>query len=278
MKTCTIPSRNATIAYDEAGSGLPVVLLHAFPLDREMWRPQLDALADIARVFVIDLPGFGASTSGEPFGVENAADVVADFLDAVGVKGRAVVGGLSMGGYVALAFARRHSEKLAGLILADTKAEPDDDTARANREKSIALAREKGAAGLFDQMLPKMLCDATRDKLPDVVEVARKIASRQTVPGVTAGLAALRDRPDATPALGNISANTLILVGEHDTITPALNAASLAANIWGSKVVTVPNAAHLSNMENPEAFNVSLREFLLNIHQTKENPSRPAGG
>ena len=276
MKTCNLPARGTTIAYDEVGSGLPVVLLHAFPLDREMWRPQLDALADLARVFAIDLPGFGASTSGETFAVDNAADVVADFLDAVGVKGRAVVGGLSMGGYVALAFARRHPEKLGGLILADTKAEPDDDTARAGREKSIALTREKGVAGLLDQMLPKMLCDDTRETKPDVLEVVRTMAGRQTVPGVTAALAALRDRPDATPALGNVSANTLILVGEHDTITPPLAAASLAANIWGSKVVTVLGAAHLSNLENPEAFNASVREFLANVHQTKVNPSRPA--
>jgi len=276
MKTCEIPSRKATIAYDEAGSGLPVVLLHAFPLDREMWRPQLDALSDIARGFAFDFPGFGGSKSEKTFAVEDAGDLVADFLNAVGVKGRAVVGGLSMGGYVALAFARRHPEKLAGLILADTKAEADDDTGRANREKSIATAREKGVAALFDGMLPKMLCDDTRETKPGVVKVVRTIAERQKVEGVTAALTALRDRPDATAALGNVSANTLILVGEHDTITSPLAAASLGANIWGSKVVTVPGAAHLSNLENAEVFNVALREFLSNVHQTKVNPSRPA--
>jgi len=181
-----------------------------------------------------------------------------------------------MGGYVALAFARRHPEKLAGLILADTKAETDDDTGRANREKSIALTREQGVPALLEGMLPKMLCDDTRETKPGVVKVVRAIAGRQSEEGVTAALAALRDRPDATPALGNVSANTLILVGEHDTITPPLAAASLGANIWGSKIVTVPGAAHLSNLENPEAFNVALREFLANVHQTKVNPSRPA--
>ena len=275
MKTCELPARGATLAYDEAGSGLPVVLLHAFPLDREMWRGQLDALADVARVFAFDFPGFGGSKSTTPFGIEDAGDLVAEFLDAVGVRGRAVVGGLSMGGYAALAFARRHPERLAGLILADTKAEADDDAGRAAREKSIALAKEKGAAGLIDTMLPKMLCDATRETKPDVADSVRRIACRQTTEGVTAALAALRDRPDATPALGNISASTLVLVGEHDTITPPLAAASLGSNIWGSKVVTVPGAAHLSNLENPEAFNVALREFLANVHQTKVNPSRP---
>jgi 3-oxoadipate enol-lactonase len=276
VKTCELPARRATIAYDEAGTGLPVVLLHAFPLDREMWRGQLDALADIARVFAIDFPGFGGSKSEKPLDIEDAGDLVADFLDAVGVKGRAVVGGLSMGGYVALAFARRHPERLAGLILADTKAEADTEEGRAAREKSIALVKEKGAAGLIDQMLPKMVCEATRETKLDVVDAVKRIAGRQTTEGVTAGLAALRDRPDATPALGNISATTLVLVGEHDTVTPPLAAASLGANIWGSKVVTVPGAAHLSNLENPEAFNVALREFLANVHQTKVNPSRPA--
>ena len=277
MKTLELSARGATIAYDEVGSGLPVVLLHAFPLDREMWRGQLDALSDVARVFAIDFPGFGGSKSRVPFGIEDAGDLVAEFLAAAGVKGRAVVGGLSMGGYAALAFARRHPERLAGLILADTKAEADDDAGRAARDKSIALVKETGAAGLIDQMLPKMLCDATRETKRDVVDAVRHIAGRQTTAGVTAALAALRDRPDATPSLGNISANTLVLVGEHDTVTPPLAAASLGANIWGSKVVTVPGAAHLSNLENPEAFNVALREFLANVHQTKVNPSRPAG-
>lgn len=277
MKTCELPARGATIAYDESGSGLPVVLLHAFPLDREMWRGQLDALADLAHVFAPDFPGFGHSTSTTPFGIEDAGDLVAEFLTAVGVKGRAVVGGLSMGGYAALAFARRHPERLAGLILADTKSEADDDAGRAARAKSIALVKDKGAAGLIDQMLPKMLCDATREAKPAVVDAVRRIAGRQTPEGVTAALTALRDRPDATPALGNVSAATLILVGEHDTVTPPLAAASLGASIWGSKVVTVPAAAHLSNLENPEAFNVAVREFLANVHQTKVNPSRPEG-
>ena len=276
MPLCELPASGLTIGYDEAGvGGVPLVLLHAFPLDRGMWQPQLAALADVTRVVALDLPGFGESSPAGAFTIDGVADAVAAFLAARGIP-KAVVCGLSMGGYVALAFARRHPEKLGGLILADTKAEPDDDTARAGREKSIALTREKGAAGLIGQMLPKMLCDDTREKKPDVVDTVRTIAGRQTVSGVTAALAALRDRPDATPALGNISANTLILVGEHDTITPPLAAASLAANIWGSAVVTVPGAAHLSNLENPEAFNAAVREFLANVHQTKVNPSRPA--
>jgi pimeloyl-ACP methyl ester carboxylesterase len=275
MKTCHIPRGGATITYDEVGDGLPVVLVHAFPLDRQMWVGQLAAVADLARVFAVDLPGFGGSKADGPFGVEAAADLVADFLDAVGVRGRAVVGGLSMGGYVALAFARRHPEKLAGLILADTKAEADTDEAKAGRDKSIAAVREKGVAALVETMLPKLLSDATREAKPDVVETVKRIAGRQSVEGVAAALAGLRDRPDATASLGNISTAAVILVGEHDAVTPPLNAAALGANIWGSKVVTIPDAGHLSNLENPEAFNVAVREFLANVHQTKVNPSRP---
>lgn len=265
MKTCNLPARGTTIAYDEVGSGLPVVLLHAFPLDREMWRPQLDALADLARVFAIDLPGFGASTSGETFAVDNAADVVADFLDAVGVKGRAVVGGLSMGGYVALALARRHPNALAALILADTRAGVDDRTAKANRTKSIALVEVKGSAALFEGMLPKVLSEQTHATKPEVVDRLKSIAAKQPAASVVAALAALRDRPDANPGLKAVAVPTLVLVGEYDAVTPPLAAANLSAQIRRSTLVHIPGAGHLSNVENPDAFNAAVGGFIAGL-------------
>ena len=259
MPLCKLPG-GQTIGYDEAGSGAPLVLLHAFPLDRTMWEPQLAALAGMARVIAPDLPGFGESPPAV-FTVDGAADMVAELLAALDIP-TAAVGGLSMGGYVALAFARRHADKLNALILADTRAGADDAAARANREKAIATTNEQGSAALFDGMLPKVLCDATRAGKPDVVERVKALAARQPAASVAAALAALRDRPDATAGLKAITVPTLVIVGEYDAVTPPLSSASLSANVRGCKLVHIPDAGHYSNVENPEAFTAAVRAFL----------------
>jgi 3-oxoadipate enol-lactonase len=252
-----------SLAYTDTAAGPTLVLLHAFPLDREMWKPQLAALAGTARVIAPDMPGFGRSAlPPEPWSVESAADAVTGLLDTLGLTGRVVVGGLSMGGYVAMAFARKYPDRLAGLILADTRAEPDDAAGKENREKMIATARKQGAAAVVEAMLPKLLSDATRTNRPAVADAVKAIGSRQTAEGVAAGLAALRDRPDATPGLDQVSVPTLVLVGEHDAVTPPTLAAAMAGRVYGSDLVTIPNAGHLSNLENPEAFNAAVARFL----------------
>ena len=259
MPLCKLPASGLTIGYDEAGSGLPLALLHAFPLDRTMWKPQLASLSDFARVIAPDLPGFGESPAA-PFSIEGVADTVAEFLAALNIP-KAVVCGLSMGGYIALALSRRHADRLAGLVLADTRAGVDDSTTKANRTKSIALVTEKGTAALFATMLPKVFSDHTHAARPDVVERVKVIASRQSPASVAAALAALRDRPDATDWLSKIAVPTLVLVGEFDAITP-LASATLAAQIRGSTLVHVPGTGHLSNAENADAFNDAVRTFL----------------
>jgi pimeloyl-ACP methyl ester carboxylesterase len=263
MKTIELVHRSMVVAYDEMGTGLPVVLLHAFPFDRTMWAPQLGPLSAAGfRVIAPDLPEFGDSTpGGDVITIERAADVVADFLDALHIT-RAVVGGLSMGGYVALAFARRHPQRLAGLILADTKAAPDDDEAKARRDDLIAAVNAGGPVAAADALLPKVVSDRTREKNPAAVETLRQIALRQTSAGVIAGLYALRDRPDAAPGLPSVAVPTLVLVGEFDTVTPPLAAARLSGTIRKSELVHVPGTGHISNVENPEAFNAAVVAFL----------------
>jgi pimeloyl-ACP methyl ester carboxylesterase len=252
-----------SLAYTDTAAGPTLVLLHAFPLDREMWKPQLSALAGTARVIAPDLPGFGKSPlPPEPWSVESAADAVARLLDTLGLNGRVVVGGLSMGGYVAMAFARKYPDRLAGLILADTRAEPDDAAGKENRGKMIALAEKQGAGAVVEAMLPKLLSDGTRADRPAVADAVKAIGSRQTAAGVAAGVAALRDRPDATPGLDQVAVPTLVLVGEHDAVTPPTLAAAMSGRVYGSDLVTVPNAGHLSNLENPEAFNAAVARFL----------------
>jgi pimeloyl-ACP methyl ester carboxylesterase len=260
MPTCKLPSSGLVIAYDETGTGTPLVLLHAFPFDRTMWQPQFQGLADIARVVAPDLPGFGESPPA-PFTIEGAAGAISEFLAVLGLP-KAVICGLSMGGYVALALARKHAEKLAGLILADTRAGVDDSTTRANRTKSITVASEKGTAALFEGMLPRVLSEQTRATKPDVVARIKSIAAKQPAPSTASALAALRDRPDANSGLKAIAVPTLVLVGEFDAVTPPLSAANLAAQIRGSTLAHIPGAGHLSNLENHEAFNAAVRAFL----------------
>lgn len=263
MKTCLLPNRNLRLAYEENGRGRPFVLLHAFPFDRTMWEPQQDELQNVAKVIVPDFPGFGESTAGNgAFSIESAADVLAEFLTAIGISEKIILGGLSMGGYIALAFTRRHPERLAGLILADTKSDPDDETGKANREKAIALVRDKGVPALIESNLPNMLSDDTRAQRLDVVEQVRQIAERQRPEVVIAALAALRDRPDALPGLSQIRVPTLVIVGEKDAVTPLAVAEKIAKGVSGSRLVTIPGAGHLSNLENPAAFNAAAREFL----------------
>jgi 3-oxoadipate enol-lactonase len=254
------------LSFDDVGDGPAVVLLHAFPLSRAMWRPQVEALQNDYRVIAPDLRGFGGSRAfaGAP-SVETMADDVAALLDELKVAGPLVLGGLSMGGYVALAFARRHPARLRGLVLADTKADADDAEGRANRDRLIAFAENNTARAVIDQMLPKLLGADTTARRPEVVEEARSIASRQTAAGIVGALKALRDRPDANPGLGAIAVPALVLVGRDDALTPPAKSEELAARIPNARLVVLDWAGHLSNLEQPDRFNAALRSFLQSL-------------
>lgn len=267
MRTVMLPARNLSVCYEDRGAGPAVVLLHAFPMCRWMWRPQLDALDGEYRVLTPDLPGFGSTPAVPGVTIDVMADVVAEFLAAANVPGPVALGGLSMGGYVALAFARRHPDKLRGLILADTKAEPDDDAAKRNRDKMLTALADGTlpAAGVVDQMLPKLLGDDTRANRPAVVAEAKRIGAAQPKDGIVAAVTALRDRPDAGPGLANIRVPALVLVGEQDAVTPPDGAKALADRIPGGRLVVIPGAGHLSNLEDPAAFTAAVREFLAGL-------------
>ena len=253
----------AWVEYDEAGQGRPLVLLHAFPLARAMWRPQLGELARDWRVIAPDLRGFGGTSpfSGTP-SLEQMAEDVAALLDALGVAEPVVLGGLSMGGYVTLAFVRRHAARLRGLVLADTRADADSPEGKANRDRLIAFARAHSPRDVIDQMLPKLVSEATRTRHPDVVEEVRRIAAAQTPEGIIGALAAMRDRPDSTPLLGRIAVPALVVVGGADALTPPAVAQGLAAALPDARLATIEWAGHLSNLEQPEAFNAAVRSFL----------------
>lgn len=239
----------------------PVVLLHAFPFDSGMFEPQRDAFAAAAALLTPDLPGFGSSEMVPGLTVDLAAARVAAFLDRNGWD-RAVVGGVSMGGYVAMAFARLFPARVRGLILADTKAEPDDDAAKANRAKAIGAVRTNGVSAFVDGQLANVLGATTRQTDPNTVERIRAIGRRQSADGIVAGLEMLRDRPDARPGLAGVNAPVLIVVGEEDEITPPKAAESLKALVPHATLVRIPRAGHLANYERPVEFNAAVQSFL----------------
>jgi pimeloyl-ACP methyl ester carboxylesterase len=251
-----------SLAHDDVGRGAPVVLLHAFPLARSMWRPQL-ALQDACRLITPDLPGFGGSAPlGTPPTVEAVAEQVAALLDRIAPREKVILGGLSMGGYVAFAFVRKYADRLRGLILCDTKAEPDDETAKANRDKLIEFASKYPPSAVVEQMLPKLLGPQTMASRPEVVEEVKRIGSAQRPAGIVGALRMLRDRPDSRPTLTTVRVPTLIVVGRDDALTPVAVSESMAAQVHGSRVEVIDGAGHLSNLERPDAFNATVRAFI----------------
>ena len=258
--------RDLEMSYDDTGGNkIPLLLIHGFPLDRTLWSAQTRGLVDVARVLAPDLRGFGESPL--PIGavtMDTYADDLRDLLDGLGVQ-RAVIAGLSMGGYIAFAFYRKYASRVRALILADTRAAPDSPEAKKGRDDNVVLAREKGTAAVAEKMFPKMLMPQTIAARADIANATRALMSRQPSEGVVAALIALRDRPDSTPTLGQIVAPTLIVGGAEDTLTPPKDAEQMRDGIRGARLAVIPNAAHLSNFEQPDAFNQTVRAFLQSL-------------
>ncbi|HEY1014611.1 MAG TPA: alpha/beta fold hydrolase [Herpetosiphonaceae bacterium] len=251
-----------TLAYDDSGSGPPVVLLHAFPLSKEMWRGQVEALRDAYRVIAPDLRGHGGSAlRGDSATMEQMADDVLALLDRLGL-GRVALGGLSMGGYVALNLARRHPGRLAALVLADTRAGADSAEGREGRAATARKALEQGAPAIADQLLPKLLAPATQRDQPGLVSEVRALIEATSPAAIAAASHGMAARADSTAALPAFGAPTLVLVGAEDALTPPSESEAMRAAIPGAQLEIIPGAGHLSNLEQPAAFNQALRGFL----------------
>jgi 3-oxoadipate enol-lactonase len=277
------------LAVDEAGEGVPLLLLHAFPLSRRMWRPQLAALAGCCRMLAPDLPGFGDSpTLGQGWvatappsvcRMEDMAAATVRLLDARGIPA-AVVCGLSMGGYVALALYDAFPERVRGLVLADTRAAADDEAGRRRRLESAADVESRGsAAALADTLLPKLLSsrgdaglalvgsDPSRAQL--LAWLRQEIAAAPAA-GVAAAQRGMAARPDRSSLLALIEVPTLVVVGQEDALTPPAESLRMRDGIAGARLVTISGAGHLSNLERPRAFNEALREFLAGFAATPD--------
>jgi 3-oxoadipate enol-lactonase len=252
------------MSYRELGEGPgdPVVLLHAFPLNGRMFEPQMEILSEGRRVVVPDYPGFGRSprTPAQP-DVRYYAEGVRRLLDRLGLE-RVVLGGVSMGGYVAFGCLRLFPERVSGLILANTRPDPDSEEMRENRKNMARRVAGEGVEVLIELQMERLLARDTLENDAAVVEKVRAMILESSPNGVVAALGAMRDRPDSTSLLGEIEVPTLVIGGEEDGISSPDVMGAMAQKIPGSRHVTIPRAGHLSNLESPKDFNAALREFL----------------
>jgi len=251
------------LAYSDRGRSHAQVLLlvHGFPLDRHLWDSQLARLSETVRVVAPDLRGAGDSdVPAGPYSMDQHADDLAALLDHLGIR-CAVIGGLSMGGYVAFAFWRRYPERVRSLALLNTRAEPDSPEARANREATIARVLAAGVQAFAREQTRLLLAAGS---LQNARIAARTLAMMdgRPGPGLVATLQGLRDRPDSRPTLSTITVPTLVLAGDEDRVAPLSVAQGMAAAIPGARLVVIRRAAHLTPLEQPRAVNLALRAFL----------------
>ena len=252
------------IGYDDLGSGFPVVFLHGFPHNRSLWAPQVHGLLDRARCVAPDLRGFGETSVAGPYSMDQYADDVASLLDQLRIE-RAMIAGLSMGGYVAFSFWRRHRSRVRALLLADTRAGADSGAARLKRDDMIAMATERGSTAVADAMITGMVGKGTRSRSPEVVEEVYRMLAGAPVGGIIGALESLKARVDSTSTLATIDVPTLIVVGDEDVLTPVSESRVMHEGIRGSTLEIIAGAGHVSTVERPAAFNHVLSEFLASL-------------
>lgn len=252
------------LGYDDvgSGSGLPLLFVHAFPLNRTMWAPQVSALVERCRCVAADLRGCGESTVAPPYSMEQYADDLAHLLDVLRID-KVIVVGCSMGGYVSLAFWRRHRDRVRALVLADTRAGADSEETLIRRRNLIRVARTEGATAVANLQIPSLVGKTTREKQPDTYDAVHRMIAQAPVEGIVGALEAMMLRPDSTGTLATIDVPTLIVVGEEDVPTPPKEARAMHERIPGSRLEVIANAGHLCNLEKPAAFNHVLTEFLV---------------
>ena len=253
------------IDYHDEGSGLPVVLIHAFPLNQTMWDEQVAALRHRCRTITLDLRGFGLSDAPPgAYQMEQMAADVRALLSFLSIE-RAVITGLSMGGYTALAFYRNYPDAVRALVLADTRASADTHEARSRRIKSAEKAEREGSAAIALEVAPALLGKTTQQTDSAIVERVLEMIRANSAQGIAGAQRGMAQRRDSTYILPGIDVPVLIIVGDEDELTPPSEAENLRSGIPHSRLQIIENAGHLSNLEQPEQFNAALVEFIAGL-------------
>jgi pimeloyl-ACP methyl ester carboxylesterase len=240
-----------------------LVLLHAFPLDSRVWEEQL-ALAEYGwRVIAPDFRGFGSGGATDPpaSSVDDYAGDVIDLLDRLHVE-EAVIGGVSLGGYVAFAMFRHAPRYVRALMLVDTRSQADSPEGVIARQRMLQSLGEHGTVPIVEEMVPKLVGPSTLQSRPAIVERVRAMAMTSPPGAIAGAVQALMTRPDSTPLLSTIHCPVMIIVGDEDALTPIVFSEQMQNAIGGAELAIIPGAGHLSNLERPDAFNTIATRFL----------------
>lgn len=251
-----------TVGYTDQGNGTPLVFIHAFPLSKTMWQPQVEALEKAYRVITIDLGGHGESDI-VPWNdsLDGYAKNIIRLLDYLEIA-QAVFVGLSMGGYTIFSIYRHYGNRVKAMVLADTRAQADTEEEKAGRQSMAEVAFKDGGSAIADIMIPKLLAPSTIEQCPEMAEQVRQMILHTSTAGIVVDLVAMATRHDSTDLLPTITCPTLVIVGEDDQATPVAESEYMAQRIPEATFVTIPHAGHLSNFEQPVAFNQALKSFL----------------
>jgi 3-oxoadipate enol-lactonase len=250
------------------GQGMPILLVHGFPLEHSMWDAQIAGLSRRWRVIAPDLPGFGGSQArGGVATMEQMADDLLALLDALEISEPVVLCGLSMGGYIAFQFWRKHASRLRGLVLCDTRAAADAPEAAQARLKVAEQVLRAGVEGVVDAMMPKLFAPSSLEKHAEAIGVQRQKMLSAAPQGVAAALQGMAARPDVRGDLPRIALPTLVVVGQHDAIATVEEMRAMAQAIPGAKFVVIPGSGHMAPLENPAAFRAAIEPFLTRVER-----------
>ncbi|HEV8539258.1 MAG TPA: alpha/beta fold hydrolase [Bacteroidota bacterium] len=252
------------IEYETEGprTGVPVMFIHGFPFSKKMWKPQVDVLKGHYHVVTYDVRGHGTSDAGDgQYTVELFVDDFIALLDHLKLS-RVVAVGLSMGGYIALRAAERHPDRIRALVLCDTRSEADGNEGKIKRANQAKSVKNDGMKKFAEPFLKAVFYEETFQTSRETVEMIRNIVEASSPLAVAGTLIALAARTDTTPSLYTVNVPVLILVGQHDSLTPPSASHAMKEKIPGAEIHTIPRAGHLSNLENSEEFNSHLIHFL----------------
>lgn len=259
------------LAYQDSCAGLTLLLIHGFPLNSNLWEPQMDDLRDVARMLAPDLRGHGLSDQGKsPYSIQLMADDCLALLQSVGVQEPVVLCGHSMGGYVAFEFYRRYPEWVAAIILVATRAAPDSPEGREGRDRMADAARQNGVPAIASQMLPKVLAPENYDNDRELVGFVRDMMESTSLNGVVGALQAMKERDDSRPLLPEIDVPVLIICGDDDQLIPLSEAEEMRDALPNAELALIPGAGHLPNLEQPLEFNELVWDFLESLREEEE--------